>query len=109
MNSFLKYNDVWLVKEYGVESSWTRIYKTKQGVVTWNFHHCRPLIFSKNGKKVMMKEGHESGANLVWYDIKKKRGKRIEIQNLPSDFSTAVCIGSLLLLDDGDTVAAEER
>lgn len=57
----------------------------------------------------MLKEGHEGGANLVWYDIKKKRGKGIEIQNLPSDFSTAVCIGSLLLLDDGDNVAEEER
>lgn len=57
----------------------------------------------------MLKEGHEGGANPVWYDIKKKRGKGIEIQNLPSDFSTAVCIGSLLLLDDGDNVAEEER
>ena len=80
------------MKEYGVESSWTRIYKIKQGAVPWNFHYCKPLIFSKNGKKVTLKEGHEGGANLVWYDIKQKRGKRIEIQNLPSDFSTAVVL-----------------
>ena len=70
VNSFLKYNEVWLMKEYGWESSWTRIYKIKQGTVPWNFHYCKPLIFSKNGKKVMLKEGHEGGANLVWYDIK---------------------------------------
>ena len=97
------------MKEYGVKSSWTRIYKIKQGTVPWNFHHCKPLIFSKNGKKVMLKEGHEGSANPVWYDIKKERGKRIEIQNLPGDFSAAVCIGNLLLLDDGDNVAEEER
>ena len=58
------------MKEYGVESSWTRIYKIKQGAVPWNFHYYKPLIFSKNGKKVMLKEGHGGGANLVWYDIK---------------------------------------
>ena len=33
VNSFLKHNDVWLMKEYGVESSWTWIYKIKQGTV----------------------------------------------------------------------------
>lgn len=60
-------------------------------------------------QKKKKKEGHEGSANPVWYDIKMKRGKRVEIQNLPGDFSAAVCIGSLLLLDDGDNVAEEER
>ena len=69
-----------------------RIWGEEQGTVPWNFHHCKPLIFSKKGKKVMLKEGHEGSANPVWYDIKKERGKRIEIQNLPSDFSTAVVL-----------------
>ena len=47
-NSFLKYNDVWLMKEYGVKSSWTWISKIKQGTVPWNFHHCKPSnIFQK--------------------------------------------------------------
>ncbi|KAK7848737.1 f-box protein cpr1 [Quercus suber] len=106
VNSFLKYNDVWLMKEYG-DSGFIKLSKAPcLGIFI--IAECKPLVFSKNGEKVMLKEGHEGSANPVWYDIKMKRGKRVEIQNLPGDFSAAVCIGSLLLLDDGDNVAEEE-
>ncbi|XP_065625015.1 F-box protein CPR1 [Quercus suber] len=66
-------NDVWLMKEYGVESSWTRIYKIEQGVVPWIFEYLKPLMFSKNGKKVLLEEDQDADTNLMWYDIEKKR------------------------------------
>ena len=62
-------HDVWLMKEHGDENSWTWIYKIEQGAVPWNFEYCKPLMFSKNGKKVLMEEYHLNSSNLLWYDI----------------------------------------
>ena len=98
------YNDVWLMKEYGEESSWTWIYKIEQGVVGSTFEYCKPLMCSKNnGKKILMEECHRYRTYLIWYDIEKKTRKRVKICKLPAMFQTATCIGSLLLLD-GDNV-----
>nr|POE78555.1 f-box protein cpr30 [Quercus suber] len=98
------YNDIWLMKEYGDESSWTWIYKIEQGVVGSTFEYCKPLMCSKNnGKKIVMEECHMYRTYLIWYDIEKKTRKRVKIRKLPALFQTATCIGSLLLLD-GDNV-----
>ena len=95
------YNDVWLMKEYGEESSWTWIYKIEQGVVGSTFEYCKPLMRSKNnGKKILMEE---SRTYLFWYDIKQKIRKRVKIPKLPEVFQAVTCVGSLLLLD-GDNV-----
>nr|POE82547.1 f-box protein cpr30 [Quercus suber] len=96
-------NDVWLMKEYGVESSWTRIYRIEQGVVPWIFEYLKPLMFSKNGKKVLLEEDQDAHTNLMWYDIEKKRCKMVKNRSFPDSFIVATCIGSLLLLD-GDNV-----
>ena len=98
------YNGVWLMKEYGEESSWTWIYKIEQGVMGSTFEYCKPLMCSKNnGKKILMEECHMYRTYLIWYDIEKKTRKRVKIRKLPAVFQTATCIGSLLLLD-GDNV-----
>ncbi|KAF3954337.1 hypothetical protein CMV_020302 [Castanea mollissima] len=91
-------NDFWLMKEYGDESSWTRIYKIESDAVLWNIDYFKPLLFPKNGKKVLME-----GVSLIWYDIKKKRGKKVKNRSFPKRFKTATCIESLPLLD-GDNV-----
>ncbi|XP_023926423.1 F-box protein CPR1 [Quercus suber] len=98
------YNDVWLMKEYGEESSWTWIYKIEQGVVGSTFEYCKPLMRSKNnGKKILMEESYRYRTYPIWYDIEKKIRKRFKIPKLPEVFQTVTCVGSLLLLD-GDNV-----
>ena len=116
MNVYGEYNDVWVMKEYGVESSWTQIYKIEKVAVPWDFEYYKPLMFSKNRKKVLLEEHWNSNPfpieydvekihskNLIWYDIEKKQGKRVQNWSFPDAFRTATCIGSLLLLD-GDSV-----
>ena len=93
------YSDFWLMKEYGDESSWTRIYKIEPGAVPWNIDYFKPLLFSKNGKKVLMEH-----VSLFWYDIEKKRGKKVRNQSFPKRFRTATCIGSLVLLDGNNVI-----
>lgn len=89
------FNEVWVMKEYGVASSWTRLYTIVHGEVPWNFNHCKPLVISKDGNKVLME--HDS-KHLFWYDIRKKSSRRVKIQGMPGLFQTVTCVGSLVLL-----------
>jgi F-box interacting protein len=99
-NVFDTPNDVWVMNEYGVESSWTLLYTIAQGTVPWAFEFCKPLVYSKNGKKVLMELDF---TDLFWYDIKERRGWRVQFHDMPDSFETAICAGSLVLLD-GDSV-----
>ncbi|KAL4628280.1 hypothetical protein ACB092_05G225800 [Castanea dentata] len=99
------YYEVWLMKEYGVESSWTKVYKIEKGAMPEAFWSIEPLIFSRNGKKVLFQGIHFGCVKFIWYDVEKKRGKSVKIQNLPAMFALSVTsIGSLLLLDVHNTI-----
>jgi len=98
-------NDFWVMKEYGVFSSWARLYTIVQGAVPWTFEYCKPLVYSKDGKKVLMEEVADDDTYHFWYDIEERRGRRVQFRGMPSSFwfETAICMGSLVLLD-GDSV-----
>ncbi|XP_059440072.1 F-box protein CPR1-like [Corylus avellana] len=100
LNVGVTLNDVWVMKEYGVVSSWARLYTIVQGAVPWTFEYCKPLVYSKDGKKVLMEQDLEY---LFWYDIEEKRGTSVELDGMPNSFETVICVGSLVLLD-GDSV-----
>uniref|UniRef100_A0A7N2LTZ1 F-box protein n=1 Tax=Quercus lobata TaxID=97700 RepID=A0A7N2LTZ1_QUELO len=93
------YNDVWLMKEYGEESSWTWIYEIEQGIVGSTFEYCKSLMCSKNnGKKILMEECHMYCSYLIWYDIEKKTRKRVKSHKLPAVFQMATCKGVFFCL-----------
>nr|POE88528.1 f-box protein cpr30 [Quercus suber] len=100
---------VWLMKEYGEASSWTQVYKIERGSVPWTFTYCKPLMFSENEKKVLLDMHQLFQTKLVWYEIEKKRCERVKIQNLPNWFCTAICVGSLLLLDGDNVIDPAEQ
>ena len=64
---------VWLMKEHGDESSWTRNYKIQQRVVSWSFDYWKPLMLSKNDKKILVEEWYRDHTYLIWYDIENKK------------------------------------
>ncbi|KAL4627135.1 hypothetical protein ACB092_05G146000 [Castanea dentata] len=105
------YIEFWLMNKYGVGSSWIWIFKIEHGVVHRNFDSFKPVMFSKNGKKVLLEErGLDHHTYLIWYDIEKKscemiKNWRVKSRSFPCVFRMVTCIGSLLLLDgDGDGV-----
>ncbi|GLT54133.1 hypothetical protein SLA2020_273580 [Shorea laevis] len=106
----LKDSNVWVMKEYGVVSSWTLLCTIVKGAVPWSIC-CRPLTYSKDGKEVLLER---DCARLFWYDMEEKRGRKVKFGLMPGvfyvaisgrDFEvyTAICDGSLVLLD-GDSV-----
>nr|POF08053.1 hypothetical protein CFP56_17777 [Quercus suber] len=89
MDPYGQMNFVWMMKEYGVDSSWTRIYKIEKDTVPLTCDFCKPVMFSKD-KKI---------------DKKKRDMFQFQVHNV---LYTVTCIGSLLLLD-GDNVIEEKR
>ncbi|XP_065629867.1 F-box protein CPR1-like [Quercus suber] len=98
-----KDNEVWLMEEYGEGSSWTRVYKIEYDGVFKNVKCFNPLMFSKNGKKILMEMCYSGRTFLIWFDTEIKTQRKVKIRKLPYVFQTAICTGSLLLLD-GDNV-----
>jgi hypothetical protein len=49
-----------VMKEYRVVRSWTRFYTIVLDAVPWPFEYFKPLVYSKDGKKVLMEQYDES-------------------------------------------------
>ncbi|XP_008224443.1 PREDICTED: F-box protein CPR30-like [Prunus mume] len=109
VNRFMNQCDAWIMKEYGVTESWSLLYSIDavdiiDMLYTVEFRTYKPLVFSKNGKTVLLKMSKNfKSDSLVWYDLEKKSFKQVEISGLPGLFKPTICWGSLCLLD-GDPV-----
>ena len=69
-----KYFDIWVMREYGVEDSWT-----KQLVVGPLLGIGRPLYFSKNGVLLVGDDGA-----IVLYNIGSKEIRKLQIPEFPN-------------------------
>ncbi|CAI0374808.1 unnamed protein product [Linum tenue] len=84
----------WMMKEYGVESSWTKLFSVPNSGLSYHFSLV-PLGLSMNGDEVLL---HLDGERLVWLEMEKGKGAQ-EITILGwegGDFGAAVCFASLV-------------
>jgi F-box interacting protein len=88
--------DVWIMKEYGVASSWSRLCKLPMNSCS--------LVFSEDNEKVLMKKDSFK-KKFFWYDIKKKTLRIVKNDRQISNEHQTACLegGSLLFLLDGDS------
>ena len=103
-----KDNEVWLMEEYGEGSSWTRVYKIEYDGVFKKVKFFNPLMFCKNSKKILMEKCHGGRTFLIWFDTEIKKHEKVKIRKLPHVFQTAICTGSLLLLDGDNVISRYE-
>ncbi|KAJ0016552.1 hypothetical protein Pint_09538 [Pistacia integerrima] len=94
------YADVWMMKEYGVKESWTKLFTVKRPGTMNCLAFLRPLAYSKEGDKVLVEV---NGEKLLWYDLEKKRLRSVRINGGPDSFGAEMCVGSLVPLNDGDS------
>ncbi|XP_035545563.1 F-box protein CPR1-like [Juglans regia] len=87
--------DVWVMKEYGVKESWAKLFTVEQEVIFFcgTFTYLRPLAYSKSGEEVLLEQNHE---RLLWYDLRKKKIKNVNLGGLPTPFEAHICVGSLV-------------
>ncbi|KAK8635436.1 hypothetical protein V6N13_004173 [Hibiscus sabdariffa] len=67
--------EIWVMKEYGVRESWTKLISVKQSEFIWGFNYVLPLAFSNNADKVLMSGnvGRESRNYLINKEAEKER------------------------------------
>jgi hypothetical protein len=94
--------DVWIDDEgVRVASSWSWLY------TIFALLYRKSVVFSKDGEEVLIQHGTVVN-ELVWYDIKKKTRRNVELdEHIPTNSLSWIetVVGSLVLLD-GDSVWA---
>ncbi|GMY35329.1 F-box protein CPR1 [Fagus crenata] len=93
--------DVWVMKDYGVKESWTKLFTIMQPFSISSFKYERPVAYSKSGGEVLLEQFRMEDKNqrLVWYDLKNnKKVKNVKIQGAPDKFHADICWGSLVPL-----------
>ncbi|CAL5355729.1 unnamed protein product [Camellia sinensis] len=98
-NYYLTRVDIWVMKDYGVKESWTKLISLGQLGVIRSFHYVRPVAFSKSGEEVLLEQDTEM---LIWYDFKRKMTvKKVKVRGIKELFQVEMCVGSLVSLDGG--------
>ncbi|XP_021741360.1 F-box protein At4g22390-like [Chenopodium quinoa] len=85
---------VWVMKEYGVEDSWTKLFNVTEASLVGPLLSS-PLASFKGGDEVLLRKADEDG--LCWYDLRRKSIKAE--RNIPSSLKlrdVKLCVESLV-------------
>ncbi|XP_062013597.1 F-box protein CPR1-like [Rosa rugosa] len=88
--------DVWTIKQYGVKETWCKLFTVKQAQGFRRPKSIKPLVYSKNGRQVLLEQNHE---DLVWFDLESQMVNKIKIRGLPDLFEAVVCAETLVPVD----------
>ncbi|CAI9086879.1 OLC1v1020802C1 [Oldenlandia corymbosa var. corymbosa] len=89
--------DIWIMKEYRVKESWTKLLSI--GPPDIESHSLLiPLTYSKNGNQVLLNCNDEK---LIWFDLKSKTAREVQVNGLPFRFYADVYVDSLIHLESG--------
>ncbi|XP_050229371.1 F-box protein CPR1-like [Mercurialis annua] len=90
--------DVWVMKDYEAQESWTKLFTIPYDVLSGN--NCQiaaSLGISKTGLEVLLEV---DCSRLVWYEIEGKKAVDITVQGFKNTpFVTLICLRSLVPLD----------
>lgn len=89
--------DIWVMKEYGVKDSWTKLFTFREGVIGPD-DYLHVLTYSKCGHKVLV---DKNNGHLYWYDLERQRVESVfKIDDLVRGYDNSiVCMDSLVSLD----------
>ncbi|KAL3519335.1 hypothetical protein ACH5RR_017484 [Cinchona calisaya] len=89
--------DIWIMKEYGVKKSWSKLLSIA-ALDGEPYSIVSPLAYSKRGDEVLLNCDDEK---LVWYDLRRKTTREVNVRGLPFRLYAEVFIGSLIPLENG--------
>ncbi|XP_076903064.1 F-box protein CPR1-like [Bidens hawaiensis] len=84
--------EVWVMKRYGVMDSWNKLISTADVKIIRELDILRPLVYSKDGREVLLEKNFE---RLYWFHLGDKTAKRMKVAGMPSLFVTEMFTGSL--------------
>lgn len=98
--------DVWIMKEYGVKESWTKLLCVQKTRAINALTFVRPLAYSKNRDNVLLEINNQK---FVWYDLQKKKMRSVKIGGSPGTFGAEVYVGSLIPVEDRKKLENEKQ
>ncbi|KAI9162302.1 hypothetical protein LWI28_025938 [Acer negundo] len=87
------HTDVWVMKEYGVMDSWTKLFSIAREQVGGYFGYIRPLGYANKGKEVLFQRDK---SDVFLYDVNKKIVKNVRIRGSPISYKVNICVQSLV-------------
>ncbi|XP_062088199.1 F-box protein CPR1-like [Humulus lupulus] len=91
------YVDFWVMKEYGVKESWTKLLTVVPSNVTGSFKSLMPLAYFKSSHQILFDQDDEK---FMLYDLEKKEAK--SVKNYPRSFQKIACVRGLIGVGGGD-------
>ncbi|XVF28012.1 hypothetical protein REPUB_Repub14bG0159100 [Reevesia pubescens] len=98
--------DVWVLKEYGVKDSWTRLLSVQKPRAINTSTFLKPLAYSKHRDKVLLEINNQKFA---WYDLQKKKTRSVKIGGSPGSFGAELYVGSLITIEDRERMENEKQ
>lgn len=89
--------DVWIMKEYGLRDSWSKLFSIPQPEVARPLGFVRPLAYAENDRRVLVRQDSK---NLILYDLETKGMERVDINGMPNSFEAEICLRTLVSVDD---------
>lgn len=97
--------DVWIMKEYGVEESWSKVFSISRNVLFYD--SVRPLSYSRRGTEVLLELDEK---RLVWYGMETRRVVDVVIQGRKKERLEAIlCLNSLVPPDGNYRVVNSQQ
>ncbi|PHT99344.1 hypothetical protein BC332_31687 [Capsicum chinense] len=79
--------DVWVMKAYGVEQSWIKLFTVEQLEGRQHFSYMRPIAYSMTGGEVLLEMDNRK---FLWYNLEKKSLKHAKIGGGLNSFESFV-------------------
>lgn len=91
--------DIWVMKSYGVQESWSKLISTSDVKLIEELDFLRPIVYDKSGKEVLLEKNFQ---RLYWYNLESKMAKRFKVAGMPRLFVTELFTGSLVQVTVGN-------
>ncbi|KAL2932211.1 Hydroquinone glucosyltransferase [Bienertia sinuspersici] len=89
--------DVWIMKEYGVKESWTKLFTIPQYECIGFYEALKPITYSKkSGSEEVLVE--KNFKELIWIDVKRRRARTVKAVGIPWSFDAVLLVESLVPL-----------
>ncbi|KAK4415024.1 hypothetical protein Salat_2609500 [Sesamum alatum] len=88
--------DVWLMEDYGVESSWIKLFSVEASDNIGAVETLMPIAYSKCKGQVLLQHNKKE---FLWFDLGTRLWKKIRIDDRPTTFSCHLFLASLVRLN----------
>ncbi|KAI8530502.1 hypothetical protein RHMOL_Rhmol11G0064200 [Rhododendron molle] len=105
-NYYLDRVDIWVMKEYGVNESWSKLISIVQPGVIGPFQYVMPIAYSQSGEEILLEQDTR---RFLWYNLEREAIKNVRMRSLRGFSQVEMWVGSLVPLTDGSEIDPKKQ